>query len=417
MSSDDQDQRMSGASDRRFLPRSEPGRRSEDVKTKDILPDLDVEDAVPRSTPVSYLFILFATLMIGVVGVRSLNSYFAPLLYDDRHVWSVGETLSEGRSYLTYDLNIETRGLRRESIRNLPTRPEFVVMGASHWQEAHGAIAPGVDFYNAHVHRDYYEDIVAVASWFYQFDKMPEKLMISIRDNQFAPVEDRTDFLWVPILPDYRQAAPIFGLEAHQAYANGLTPRMRQAVSLPLLWDNVERFLNSPVLPQVSSEFRHDTLDVLLPDGGIYWSEKHRRKFTDERTYRESIALAEAKIASPPTIDPAGLEALDRVLAFMIDHGVEVSLTHPPFNPIVWDHVEGTRYISALKRIEDAVQSIADAHGIPVVGSFNPYDVGCTNDMYIDGEHSSPLCLAEIIAEALHPEVPRLASIETGATQ
>ncbi|MEM9059727.1 MAG: hypothetical protein AAGD13_04625 [Pseudomonadota bacterium] len=415
MSSDTENQRAESGSDRRFLPRSEPGRRSEDIKRSDLLPNVDVEDAAPRSTPVSYLFILFATLMIGVVGVRSLNSFFAPLLYDDRHVWSVGKLLSDGNSYLTYDLNIETRGLRRESIRSLPSRPEFVVMGASHWQEAHRAIVPGVDFYNAHVHRDYYEDIVAVASWFYTFDKMPQKLMISIRDNQFAPVADRTDFLWVPVLPDYRRAAPIFGLEPHFEYANGLTPRLRQAVSLPLLWDNVERFLNSPVLPSISSDVQHETLDVLLPDGGIYWSQKHRRSFTPERTYRESIALAEAKIESPPTIDPVGLEALDRVIAFMIDHGVEVSLSHPPFNPVVWDHVQGTRYIPALKRIEDAVQAVADNHGIRVVGSFNPYEVGCTNDMYIDGEHSSPLCLAEIIAEALEPTDPKLASAETGA--
>ena len=37
------------------------------------------------------------------------------------------------------------------------------MLGASHWQEAHADLLPGRRFYNAHVHRDYYEDLLAVA--------------------------------------------------------------------------------------------------------------------------------------------------------------------------------------------------------------------------------------------------------------
>lgn len=392
------DSRSDGALDRRFLLRGAPGRRVRDREATEFLPE-DVDGTESRATPGSYLFLLFAMMIIGAVTVRSLNAYLAPLLYSDRVVMDVGRSLNTGQSYLTYDLNIETRGLRRESIRTLKSRPELAVMGASHWQEAHGAIIPGVDFYNAHVHRDYFEDIVAVASWFYRYDRMPEKLVISIRDSQFMPVEARTDYLWVPILPEYREAAPIFGLEPHHAYANGLTPRLEQAVSLPVLWANFVRFLNAPELPRPAQAVTHATLDVLLPDGAIYWSERHRRAFTAERARSEAEALADAKIASPPIVDAEGVEAVDRVVAFMVDHGVEVYLAHPPFNPITWDRVQGTPYIGALSYVEKIVQTMADKYGIRVIGSFNPYDVGCTAEMYIDGEHSNPLCLGEILAQ------------------
>ena len=402
---------------RRFLPRSDAGRRHVDRATSELLPDVSVDDEAARSTPATYLFILMSVLIIGVVSVRSLNAQLAPLLYDDRHVWSVGETLSEGQTYLTYDLNIETRGLRRESIRNLESRPELAVMGASHWQEAHGALMPGTNFYNAHVHRDYYEDLVAVAAWFFEYDRMPEKLVISIRDNQFTPVEARTDFLWVPVLPDYRESAEMFGLEPHSAFANGLTPRLRQSVSLPVLSDNIERFFDATSLPQASNVRLHETLDILLPDGGIYWSEKHRRGFTPERARREAIALAKDKIKSPPIMDPVGLETFDRVLEFLVGHGVEVFIAHPPFNPIFWETVEGTRYIPALRRVEEAVQALAEKHGLRVIGGFNPHDVGCTADMYIDGEHSNPLCLGEILLQTFTADGPRLAQATPGVPQ
>lgn len=395
------DRRDEVAQDRRFLPRDSTGRRDDDKEMVDIFPMTADGDLAPRSTPASYLFMVFALLIIGVVTVRSLNVFFAPLLYKDDHVWSVGQSLSSGASYLTYDLNIETRGLRREGIRSLDERPDVAVMGASHWQEAHSAIVPELNFYNAHIHRDYYEDIAAVASWFFNYDRMPEKLIISIRDNQFAPVETRTDFLWVPVLPDYRAAASLFGFEAHAAYANGLTPRLRQAVSLPLLWDNVRRFLNAPVLPHASSELTHATLDVLLPDGGIYWSQLHRDSFTQVRAEREALSLAKAKIASPPIIDPKGVATVDRVLAFLVDQGVEVYIAHPPYHPVFWDAIQDTAYLRALNEVEKTVVSLANKYGLNVIGSFNPHEVGCEAAMYIDGEHASPLCLGEILAQAL----------------
>ena len=395
------DARMADKPDRRFLTRDTIGRRNDDHVAHNLLSTQEDSLSEPRATPATYLFVLLAVIIVGVVSVRSLNAQLAPLLYSDPHIWKVGEELSVGSNYLTYDLNIETRGLRRESIRNLTYRPELAVMGASHWQEAHSAIAPDTDFYNAHVHRDYYEDLVAVASWFFLYDRMPEKLVISIRDNQFTAVEDRTDFLWVPVLPDYRRAAGLFGLEPHLAYANGLTPRLRQTVSLNVLWANVERYFAAEELPRSSDAMTHPTLDVLLSDGGIYWSAKHRRSFTNERARSQALELARAKIASPPTMDPEGLRTLDQVLSFLVEHEVEVFLAHPPFNPIFWDAVQGSRYMPELEKVETAVADLAAKHGIAVIGGFNPYEVGCTQEMYIDGEHSSPLCLGEVLLDAL----------------
>ena len=387
------------ASGRRFLRRSDVGRRSKDHDAAALLNGN--ADAIERATPGSYLFLLFALLIIGAVTLRSINAYLAPLLMDFHKVEAVASKLSDGKHYTTYDLNIETRALRRAHIRGLAERPELAVMGASHWQEADGEIAPGVSFYNAHVHRDYYEDIVAVAGWFYTFDRLPKRLIISIRDNQFTPPEARTDFLWVPVLPWYRELAPIFGLTPHNEYSNGLTPQVRQGLSLPLLKAHLRRYLDAPEQPHVTDEKAHPTLDTLLPDGGIFWSQSHRDAFTEERTLAESMALADAKRFSPPIIDPVGVETVERVLKFLRDHGVEVILTHPPFNPQVWDSLEGSPYMPGLARVEALVADMADRLGLRVIGSFNPHEVGCTADMYIDGEHSSPDCLGRIIAEAL----------------
>jgi hypothetical protein len=384
--------------DRRFFQRADPGRRAADRAQTQLLPN-ETDAAKPRATAGSYLFLFAAIALIFVVSVRAANLTLAPLLNDPQKTAEVAAILHEPQTYFTYDLNIETRRLRREHIAGLHRAPELAIMGASHWQEAHAWLAPGTDFYNAHIHRDYYEDIVAVVGWFARHDRLPKTLILSIRDNQFLPVEARADYLWVPGLPDYRAAAPMFGIEPHRTYAGGLTPQLRQVMSLPLLWSNVRRYVAAPEQPHAGPGTSHPTLDALLPDGSIEWSEAHRASFTDERARGLALAFAETKRNDPPLIDPEGVEAVDKVLGFLVARGVEVSLAHPPFNPVFWKAIQGTPYQVGLRRVEEIVAGLAEKHGLRVVGGFNPHAVGCTADMYIDAEHAGPACLGRIIDE------------------
>ena len=393
--------RASGKGDRRFLKRADSGRRSEEIEETTFL-GTGEDEVGPRYTPGSYLFLMFATFIIGVVTVRALNTELAPMLYGRNHIIATAPEMHGTVNYATYDLNIETRLLRREHMRSLDEAPEITVMGASHWQEAHNALMPDARYYNAHIHRDYYEDIVTVVYWMVKYERLPEKLVLSIRDSQFMAPEDRTDFLWVPILDDYRaEAAPYFELTPHRVFENGLTPQLRQVLSLEILMDNIHRYLRADELPHLTQEIVHPTLDILRHDGSIYWSEKHREGFTAERTLRESKLLADGKRYNPPQIDPYAVEAIDRVLGYLHRRGVEVYLAHPPFNPQVWDDLEDTPYMEGLADIKALVAGYAEKYGFDVIGSFNPHDLGCTAEMYIDGEHSSPECLGRILLQTL----------------
>ena len=389
------------SADRRLLPRVDNGRREPDRAERELI----TSDAEPRlglgDSAIKYMLLMAMVFVIGLTAVHSANTQLAPVLNSDAKVTKVGETLAAGKTYLTYDLNIETRHLKAAHIANLDRAPELAVLGASHWQEGPASLARHVDMFNAHVHRDYYEDILGVTEAFVRAGKLPKKMIITIRDNQFKPVEDRTDFLWVPGLEDYRAMARRLGLPAHNAYADGLTPQLRQKLSLPLLKANVQRYLAAPVAPGVSQVQGHPTLDTLLPDGSIIWSTLHQQVFTQGRSRAEALSHAYGLRNNPPKVDPLGYQSVDAMLAYLVDHGVEVYLAHPPFNPIFWDAVQGSPYADALAEIEELTQGLAQKHGLQVVGSFNPEKLGCTADMYIDGEHSNAECLGKIIHQFL----------------
>lgn len=390
--------------DRRFLPRDDVGRRESDRAERELLTDEQESQIQLSKASMRYVLVLGAAVVAGFVSVATLNKKLAPLLNDEARVKEAALVLASGRTYHTYDLNIETRALRSEHIRLLSRTPEVAVLGASHWQEGHATIAPGVDYYNAHVHRDYYEDILGVTEAFIAAGKLPKKMIITIRDNQFLPVEDRTDFLWVPGLEAYRRMAVRLGLPHHNAYAHGLTPQLRQKLSIPLLKANVERYFAAAVKPTASDARSHPTLDTLLPDGSIVWSTIHERSYTTESSRKKALDFAKYKSTRPLTIDPLGVRSVDTLLAFLKKRGVKIYLAHPPYNPIYWDAVQNTPYMKSLETVKKITRDLAKKHGLKIVGSFDPREVGCTSAMYIDSEHSGPECLSKILAQFLKLE-------------
>ncbi len=386
---------------RRILERADAGRRQVDREQRELLGD-DVRAADSDTVFAGkYVLLLAAIFIIALSIIKSANVVLAPLLNDPAKIDQVAQVLAANSNYHTYDLNIETRRLRHQHIQRLGRTPEVAVLGASHWQEGHAGLGRGIDLYNAHVHRDYYEDILGVTEMFVRYGKLPKKMIITIRDNMFTPVEDRTDFLWIPGLADYRRMASRLGIPAHNAYANGITPQLRQRLSLPLLKANVERYLRAPIKPHASSERVHPTLDTLLPDGSIQWSTLHNQAFTSTRSKQLALAFADQRKNDPPKMDPMGIDSVDRLLGFLQKKGVEVYLAHPPFNPIFWEAVQGSPYMRGLHQIEHVTNLLAAKYGLKVIGGFNPHEVGCNSTQYIDPEHSRPECLGRIIDEFL----------------
>lgn len=347
--------------------------------------------------PSLYLLLTAALAALLLAALAFANYALAPLNYSAAAMGEVAQTLVTGSNEAVFDLNIDSRELRRQQIARLETAPEVVVLGASHWQEAHADLLPGRRFYNAHVHRDYYEDLLAVTEMLIRHDRLPETMVISIRDLTFLPVERRTDTLWLTTLPDYEAMATRLGIAPHPWHETQPLRRWLGLLSLPTMVDNARRLLSSAVLPGPVPARSLPTMDVLQADGSIRWSEAHRAQFTAARRHAEVARAVEVRRDMEVEIDPAAVAAVDRLLSLLAERGVRLVLIHPPFNPEFYRQVVDAAYGEGLRRVEALTRRLAAAHGAIAVGSFNPVVAGCTADMYIDAEHSSPACLARVL--------------------
>jgi hypothetical protein len=346
--------------------------------------------------PARYLLALSAFVALGFVGIWQTNVRLAPEMYSPEGVAEIAETLSKGENYAVFDLNINIRLLRDEQIARMTTTPDVIVLGASHWQEAHTSLIPHKNYFNAHVHRDYYEDILGVTEMLVRHDRLPKQMIIAIRDDLFTPLEARTDHLWLPGIPYYNAMAKQLGMQPLSVWESMPIKRWRELASLPMLHSNAVRLGNASgtQIPRPSLTTDHASLDTLLPGGSIVWSRDHQAIFTAERAHRISVESANYRLNKPPKIDLKGVAAIDTLLAFLKSKNVEVFLAKPPFNPDYYDRVVRGTYGDGLRKIEKITQDYATKYGWQVIGSFNPHDLGCKSRMYIDSEHASPECLA-----------------------
>jgi hypothetical protein len=347
--------------------------------------------------PLPYLLLTAILVALLMSALAVANYHLAPLSYSPAAQARVADALAAGDNYAVFDLNLDTRGLRRAHIARLSRRPDVVVLGASHWQEAHADLLPGRRFYNAHVHRDYYQDLLAVVGMLLRHDRLPKTLIMSIRDMTFLPEEQRTDALWLTALPDSNVMKARLGIAPVPWLETRPLRRWLGLLSLSTLVDNGWRWLGAatrlgPVQTRVLP-----TMDVLQADGSIRWSSAHRERFTPERTHNEvRKALALRKNLSLE-IDEAAVTAIDRLLALLRERGVHVVLIHPPFNPDFYRQLKDTAYGAGLLRVEAITARLALAHGATHVGSFDPAIAGCSAGMFIDAEHSGPACLRRLI--------------------
>ena len=349
-----------------------------------------------RAGAMRYLAVAAAVVGVGVASLWHFNGQFAQELYSRPYAEKIAEAFDNGVNFGVFDLNIDIRNLRDSHIARLDETPDVVLLGASHWQEADVALVTDRTMYNAHIHRDYYEDPLAMIEMLERHDRLPDTLILTIRDNQFTPVAERTDFLWLPGIPYYQRMAKHLGIQAHHPVETAPVETWRDRLSIDILHTNVKRWMEASVLPGPTEDTKSPSLDILLPGGSIVWSEKHDNIFTQERTRKETLEFAAHKIENPPVIDPKGVEHIETLLEYLHRKDVRVYLAHPPYNPLFWETVQGTAYMEGLKPVTDLVQAWADRFGWDVIGSFNGNDYGCTIEQYIDSEHADRECLKGI---------------------
>jgi hypothetical protein len=274
--------------------------------------------------------------------------------------------------------------------------PDIVVFGGSRWQEAYAELAPGKKLFNAHGHSDYAEDFFAIVQLLEEQDRLPETLVLSLRYIIFEPVEEREPTDWREWAPEYRQMSHKLGVEPHPLLQTLPTDQWFSLLSVRALSDRIQLVSSQIKSPGPTTSFTNETLDIIGADGSLRWSQRNVARFTPEFARKDARKRLERHWNDEPTIDPSLVAATEKLIVHLQSKGVKVVFAQTPFHPDFYQGMEDRPFGETLRELEALAERWEQQYGILSVGSFNPRNIGCTSDQFIDWHHAKPSCLALI---------------------
>ena len=351
----------------------------------------------PRRSFRLYLVALFlpAALIFSTSGI--VNYQLNPLAYDRGHIRDVAAELNAGRNYANYDLNINWRALRRAQIQQMSAAPDVIVFGGSRWWEAHEEIVPGRSFKNLWVSNDQAEDALALTYMLEEAGRLPKIMVLSLRFISFQPPGERDAQEWQEWAPEYRAMAERLGIEPHSYLTTTPVRQWSSMFYAPAIYNRIQQLSKVNETAGSTTERQKQELEVIASDGSIYWSKetdaKHTKDFVDK-----AVATELEKVGNKqPKIDPSLVAAFEKVVEHLQKKGVRVVLAQTPYHPSFWNTVKDRPFGKTLLGLESIATDMQQRHGIISVGSYDPAEMGCVAEDYIDHIHARPACVGKVL--------------------
>lgn len=101
-------------------------------------------------------------------------------------------------------------------------------------------------------------------------------------------------------------------------------------------------------------------------------------------------------------LDPEYLALLDQFLERLGELGIKVVIFLPPYYPDTYTEFSRTNGPYQIVALAEAqIRAMAAAHGIQVLGSYNPGKTPCTRMDFLDSMHPKTSCIDKIFGGLL----------------
>lgn len=96
----------------------------------------------------------------------------------------------------------------------------------------------------------------------------------------------------------------------------------------------------------------------------------------------------EYAFAADRHISNYSVKVFEQLLNYLLNQGIDVELFLCPLAPSLWDRVEaeGDHYY-ILNEINEFTNKMSSTYGLKLTGSYNPYDLGITDEKFYDSRH------------------------------
>ncbi len=289
---------------------------------------------------------------------------------------------------------MDEREVLKLYIKNMPEAYDTLVVGSSRGLQITAAIAGETGtFYNAGMSGEDFYDVVGTVALLDKYDRLP-KNMILVLDPWI--LNDNVDSYSKRSDADLANEFLSETLGFHETYeAQDRSQYTEALLDLDYFQKNVAYYFedhsDEDQPSRVSGNVYEQTTETKMADGTLLYTREYREN-SQEWVDFEALTLANGE-ALPfgfydfVSLDERRCAELEALVEYLQNKNVEVTFVLSPFHPLVYNRFSEDENACGVLLAETFWKELASRCRIPVYGSYDPEQTGCTNEDFYDGLH------------------------------
>ncbi len=377
----------------------------------------------------NYICNLAIFVSVYLLTLTSIN-YIADAgnLFRPSHAVDIAKLLAENWNVANVG-NYDERSLQKHYVELIEERKEIVAVGSSRSLQIQASHVGTLSFFNSSVTGASLEDLVGIYYFYRRNDLLPKVLLIGLepwflnrhhgqtRWKAIGPsVEEATKLIGVPLergIQEFPTPSYLMELVFSERHLELFSPSYFQHSlgDLFTYWtvfqgyegQSLERLFGLigkvPESDFYATDRQTSTGPLKRFDGSLVYPLSHRSRTIEEVAKRASGYAKwypPYSMANFDRLDPDLKIFLQAFLDLLRRDGVRPVFLLPPYHPKAYQTLSQDYPI--VKDVETYYRTLAAAHHIPLLGSFDPNLCECTESDFFDPVHPKPSAIRRILS-------------------
>jgi hypothetical protein len=352
-------------------------------------------------------FVLKILLLLPIIFLAiivNLTQDPANLFSGSQYEQGIASLLLQGSNVKNVS-NYDERLVQKYYVNGLTQPKDIVVLGSSRAMMIRSDIFPGRRFFNSSVSGASLEDHIAIYELYHEKKLDPAIVIIAVDpwllnryngQNRWKSLEGE----YVAATERFSQSPPpLFGSAVFGAEG----AKLLELISPSYFQQSLKALLHySKPEPYVSTSAEEGETQIKRGDGAISYDQKTRSLSVDE-VRRAAISYAEQgsvySLEKFVSLDADYQKEMDNFLTSLRRENIRVVMLLAPYHPEVYKRLIEQQKYRIIVKAQRFFEELAQRHAIPLLGSFNPADCGCSDADFYDGMHPRESCVRKILGD------------------
>lgn len=314
----------------------------------------------------------------------------------------VAMSIIEGNRVYVTSGNLNERMVKYNLIQNIPKQVDCIAVGPSLVMCINSEITGEESFYNMGESVADYYDIMAQFGALEIYGKTVDRIIFCVDflffDEQMSrrELEQHTELIgyadyMINILQN--RDADIAKVKTKGIWSNIRTLCSVQYFQDSMLWIEKTGEIELPIIRYGYADKDCEQAYYELDGSQVYALDFQNNTVEDVREHANSFNM-DSYFTPDAHLSHERKENFIKLIQYLRQNGTTVEFFLCPFAPSLWEKIDQNRY-PIISELEEFIFDYAKKSQIKVIGSYDPYNVGITDDKFYDSRHIKREVLGE----------------------